>query len=41
MVISKEGFRKPEIYKEIIEILGDEGILPEEFAERFAEAAKF
>lgn len=41
MVISKGGFRKPETYKEIIEILGEEGILPEEFAERFAEAAKF
>lgn len=41
MVISKEGFRKPETYKEVIEILGEEGILPEGFAERFAEAAKF
>jgi len=41
MVISKEGFRKPETYKEIIEILGEEGILPKGFAERFAEAAKF
>lgn len=40
MVISKGGFRKPETYKEIIEILGEEGILPDEFAERFAEAAK-
>ena len=40
MVISKAGFRKPETYKEIIEILGEEGILPDEFAERFAEAAK-
>jgi len=41
MVISKEDFRKPETYKEVIEILGDEGILPGGFAERFAEAAKF
>ncbi|MDP2767936.1 MAG: DUF86 domain-containing protein [Candidatus Methanoperedens sp.] len=41
MVISKEGFRKPETYKEVIEILGEVGILPEDFAERFAEAAKF
>jgi uncharacterized protein YutE (UPF0331/DUF86 family) len=41
MVISKEGLRKPETYREVIEILGDEGILPEEFAEKFAEAAKF
>ena len=41
MVISKEGFRKPETYREVIEILGEKGILPEEFAKRFAEAAKF
>jgi uncharacterized protein YutE (UPF0331/DUF86 family) len=34
MVISQGGFRKPETYKEIIEILGEVGILPEEFAER-------
>lgn len=36
MIISKEGFRKPERYREVIEILGEEGILPREFAERFA-----
>lgn len=36
MIISKEGLRKPERYKEVIEILGEEGILPREFAERFA-----
>lgn len=41
MVISKESFRKPETYKEIIEILGDKEIIPKGFAERFAEAAKF
>ncbi len=41
MVISKEGFRKPETYKEVIVILGEAGIFPIEFAERFAEAAKF
>ena len=41
MVISKEGFRKPETYREVIEILGEKGILPEEFAKRFAEVAKF
>ena len=41
MVISHGGFRKPETYKEIIEILGEVGILPDEFAERFADAAKF
>jgi len=41
IIISSRGLRKPETYKEVIEILGEEGILPEEFAERFAEAAKF
>jgi len=41
MIISSRGLRKPETYKEVIEILGEESILPERFAERFAEAAKF
>ncbi len=41
MIISYLCLRKPETYKEVIEILGEEGILPEGFAERFAEAAKF
>jgi len=41
MIISFRGLRKPETYKEIIEILGEAGILPEGFAARFAEAAKF
>ena len=40
-VISKESFRKPETYKEVIEILGDREIIPKGFAERFAKAAKF
>jgi uncharacterized protein YutE (UPF0331/DUF86 family) len=41
MIISSLGLRKPETYKEVIGILGEEGILPEGFAGRFAEAAKF
>jgi uncharacterized protein YutE (UPF0331/DUF86 family) len=41
MIISSRDLRKPETYKEVIEILGEEGILPKGFAERFAEAAKF
>lgn len=41
MIISSRGLRKPETYKEVIEILGEVGILPEGFAERFGEAAKF
>jgi len=41
MIISMEGFRRPEDYREVIEILGEEGVLPREFAERFASAAGF
>jgi len=41
MIISKEGFRKPETYREVIEILGEEGILPREFAKRFAPSMGF
>jgi uncharacterized protein YutE (UPF0331/DUF86 family) len=41
MIISKEGFRKPEKYREVIEILGEEGVLPKDFAKRFAPAAGF
>ncbi|MEA1904542.1 MAG: DUF86 domain-containing protein [Candidatus Hadarchaeota archaeon] len=41
MIISMEGLRKPDKYREIIEILGDEGILSREFVERFAPAAGF
>lgn len=41
IIISKEGFRKPEKYREIIEILGERGILPKKFAKRFAPAAGF
>ncbi len=41
MIISIEEFRKPEDYKEVIEILGLEGILPKEFAKKFAPAASF
>lgn len=41
MIISKEGFRKPESYRQVIEILDEEGILPREFAERFAPSMGF
>ncbi len=41
MIISAERFEKPETYREVIEILGREGVLPEEFAVRFAPAAGF
>lgn len=41
MVISIKELRKPEDYKDIIEIMGEEGILPKRFAKRFALAAGF
>lgn len=41
MIISAEGFRKPENYREIIEILGEKNIIPKNFAEKFAPAAGF
>ena len=41
MIISSRGLRKPETYREVIEILGEVDILPQGFAERFAEATKF
>lgn len=41
MIISAKNLRKPETYKEVIEILGEESILSKEFALKFAEAIKF
>ncbi len=41
MIISREGFRKPETYREVIEIVGEKGILPTEFAEKFAPSMGF
>lgn len=41
MIISKEGFRKPDRYREVIEILGEKGILPRDFAKRFAPSMGF
>ena len=41
MIIANEGFKKPESYREVIEILGDEGILAKPFAKKFAPAAGF
>ena len=32
MIISIENFRRPEEYREVIEILGEEGVLSKEFA---------
>ncbi|MDI6819927.1 MAG: DUF86 domain-containing protein [Candidatus Hodarchaeaceae archaeon] len=41
VIISEEGFEKPEDYRGAILELGRGGILPPEFAERFAPAAGF
>ena len=41
MIISVKGFKKPESYREVIEILDKEGVLPKEFANKFAPAASF
>lgn len=41
VIISAEDFEKPEDYKEVILILGKQGIIPKDFAERFAKAAGF
>jgi len=39
MVISSENLKKPDTYREIIEVLGKEGIIPQDLAERLAPAA--
>lgn len=40
VIISSEDLEKPEDYRSIIIILGKEGIIPVQFAERFSETAK-
>lgn len=39
MIISYENLKRPESYKDVILILGKEGIIPEKFAEKFSNAA--
>ncbi|WP_340819808.1 DUF86 domain-containing protein [Methanolobus sp. WCC4] len=41
MIISKEGFERPEVYRSVFLILGKNGVIPQEFAEEFAQAAGF
>ena len=41
MIIAKEGFKKPETYREVIEILGKNGVLQPAFAKKLAPAAGF
>jgi uncharacterized protein YutE (UPF0331/DUF86 family) len=41
IVISKEGFERPEDYRSVFLILGKHGVLPNDFAEKFSAAAGF
>jgi len=41
MIIAKDGFRKPETYREVIEILGKNHVLQSVFAKKLAPAAGF
>ncbi|MBI4162796.1 MAG: DUF86 domain-containing protein [Candidatus Aenigmarchaeota archaeon] len=41
MIIAHEGLRKPKKHQEVIEILGEGGILPKAFAKKFAPAGGF
>lgn len=41
IIISMKDLEKPEDYKDIIEVLGKENILPKDFAKEFAPAAGF
>lgn len=41
MVISIEKLRRPDTYREVILVLGQHGILPEDFSRKLAPAAGF
>ena len=41
MIISREKLKRPETYQEVFLILGEHGILPEDFAAKFAPSAGF
>lgn len=41
IIISKEGFERPEDYISVFLILGKHGVLPKDFAEKFSAAASF
>lgn len=41
IIIANEGFKKPETYREVVEILGREGVLRKGFAKKLAPAAGF
>ncbi len=41
IIISKEGFERPEDYRSVFLILGRHGVLPKDFAEKFSVATGF
>ncbi|MBU0530235.1 MAG: DUF86 domain-containing protein [Nanoarchaeota archaeon] len=41
MIIANRGFRKPETYREVIELLGEEDVIQKAFAKKLAPAAGF
>lgn len=41
IIISKEGFERPEDYRSVFLILGKNGVLPKDFAEKFSAVAGF
>lgn len=41
IIISKEGFERPEDYRSVFLILGRHGVLPKDFAEKFSSATGF
>ncbi len=41
MIISREGFQRPDIYRNVFLILGRNNIVPTDFAEEFSKAAGF
>jgi uncharacterized protein YutE (UPF0331/DUF86 family) len=41
IIISTEGFERPEDYRNVFLILGRHGVLPKDFAEKFSSAAGF
>jgi uncharacterized protein YutE (UPF0331/DUF86 family) len=41
MIISKEKLKRPDTYRDVFLLLGEQGILPEDFAKDLAPAAGF
>ncbi|WP_321429722.1 DUF86 domain-containing protein [uncultured Methanolobus sp.] len=41
MIISREGFERPDFYRNVFLILGKNNVIPSDFAEEFSKAAGF